>query len=138
MKSQMTTAHTQGEWIVGKDNSISTFEHNRVLIAQICSADNNDEEKAANAKLIAAAPMLLKELQNLVRSFEEYAEFAKVCSAGLYHAKIAISDAVTYKIEDEDDDIERNEFGDELVVGCASCGNDVHSTNNDGLCKKCA
>lgn len=135
------TNHTQGEWIVGKDNSISTLSHNRVLIAQICSADNNDEEKAANAKLIAAAPKLLMELQNLVRSFEEYAEFAKVCSAGLYHAKIAIEDAVTYQIEDEDEDedgIERNEFGDELVVGCARCGNDVHSTNNDGLCKKCA
>jgi hypothetical protein len=139
MKSQIETAHTTGEWLLDKDYSVSSSKlWERVLIAQICSANNNDEEKAANAKLIAAAPKLLIELQNLVRSIEEYAEFAKVCSAGLYHAKIAIEDAVTYKIEDEDDDIERNEFGDELVVGCARCGNDVHSTNSDGLCKKCA
>ncbi len=135
----MTTEHTQGEWVLANRNIMSKSQYNYVLIANICSANNNEQEEAANAKLIAAAPKLLMELQNLVRSFEEYAEFAKVCSAGLYHAKIAIEDAITFQIEDEDeDDIERNEFGDELVVGCASCGNDVHSTNNDGLCKKCA
>ena len=139
MKSQMQTAHTTGEWLLDKDYSVSSSKlWERVLIAQICSANNNDEEKAANAKLIAAAPELLKELQNMVQAFEEYAELAQYKS-GIYMAKRAIENAVTYQIEDEDeDDIERNEFGDELVVGCARCGNDVHSTNNDGLCKKCA
>jgi hypothetical protein len=36
------------------------------------------------------------------------------------------------------DDVERNEYGDEFVVGCIKCGNDVHETNDSGHCKKCA
>lgn len=36
------------------------------------------------------------------------------------------------------DDVERNEYGDEFVVGCIKCGNDVHETNDNGYCKKCA
>ena len=39
---------------------------------------------------------------------------------------------------DEVEEIERNEDGDELVVGCAICGEDVHTTNDDGVCKKCS
>ena len=30
-----------------------------------------------------------------------------------------------------------NEFGDELVGSCASCGNDVSLTDINGNCKKC-
>jgi hypothetical protein len=34
--------------------------------------------------------------------------------------------------------VERNEEGDELVVGCAKCGRDVYETNDHGHCRKCA
>ena len=64
LKREMKTAHTQGEWLLNKDYSVSSSKlYNRVMIAQICSADNNDEEKAANAKLICAAPELLEALE---------------------------------------------------------------------------
>jgi hypothetical protein len=33
--------------------------------------------------------------------------------------------------------IERNEHGDEFVVGCAKCGNDVYEVNEKGLCNEC-
>ena len=37
----------------------------------------------------------------------------------------------------EDEDIERNEFGDEFVGGCATCGKDVRKTDINGNCNKC-
>jgi len=37
----------------------------------------------------------------------------------------------------EYDEIERNEHGDELVGGCATCGEDVNTTDNNGNCKNC-
>jgi hypothetical protein len=33
--------------------------------------------------------------------------------------------------------VERNEHGDEFVVGCAKCGNDVYEVNERGLCNEC-
>lgn len=39
--------------------------------------------------------------------------------------------------EIEDEEIERNEEGDEYVVGCASCGNDVNDVDDNGNCKSC-
>ena len=54
-----TSKHTQGQWTINKDNSISTNTFDKVLIAQVCSANNNEQEQIANAKLIAAAPELL-------------------------------------------------------------------------------
>ena len=38
---------------------------------------------------------------------------------------------------EEVDEIERNEFGDILVVSCCKCGNDVTQTNDKGYCKNC-
>ncbi len=58
-----TSKHTQGQWIINKDNSISTNSFDKVLIAQVCSANNNEQEQIANAKLIAAAPELLEFLE---------------------------------------------------------------------------
>jgi len=37
----------------------------------------------------------------------------------------------------EIDEVERNEFGDALVVSCSKCGKDVTSTNEKGYCKNC-
>ena len=38
---------------------------------------------------------------------------------------------------EENNDVERNEFGDEFVVSCYKCGNDVTQTNDKGYCKNC-
>jgi hypothetical protein len=38
---------------------------------------------------------------------------------------------------EDDDDVERNEYGDELVSGCATCGEDVTKTDINGNCSKC-
>jgi hypothetical protein len=42
-----------------------------------------------------------------------------------------------FHIEVEIDEVERNEFGDALVVSCLKCGNDVTHTNSKGYCKNC-
>jgi hypothetical protein len=34
-------------------------------------------------------------------------------------------------------DVDRNEYGDELVVGCANCGEDVTATDDNGNCSNC-
>lgn len=41
--------------------------------------------------------------------------------------------------ETNDEDVERNEFGDEFVGGCATCGDDINSaqTDSNGNCKNC-
>ena len=41
------------------------------------------------------------------------------------------------KKEEIIDDVERNEFGDEFVVGCYQCGEDVNEVEENGLCKEC-
>lgn len=55
----MNTKHTPGEWILKPDNSIQC---GAALIAQICSANNNDIEATANAKLIAMSPKMYETL----------------------------------------------------------------------------
>ena len=41
--------------------------------------------------------------------------------------------------DDENGYVERNEHGDELVGGCATCGDDINSaqTDSNGNCKNC-
>jgi hypothetical protein len=34
-------------------------------------------------------------------------------------------------------EIERNEYGDEYVISCNNCGNDVNEVNSKGICKNC-
>jgi len=62
-KMEVQFKHTQAKWSLNKDNSISAG-FDRALIAQICSANNNDQEQIANAKLIASAPQLLEALMD--------------------------------------------------------------------------
>ena len=35
------------------------------------------------------------------------------------------------------EEVERNEFGDEFVGGCATCGEDTNSSDINGNCKNC-
>ena len=58
----METKHTQGKWELQKDNCIINI-YGGAIICQMGSANNNDVEKEANAKLIASAPELLEALQ---------------------------------------------------------------------------
>ena len=53
--------HTKGNWKLNKDYTIRGEKGQ--FIAQICSADNNDSEREANARLIAVAPELLEALE---------------------------------------------------------------------------
>jgi hypothetical protein len=66
-----TSKHTQGQWVVNKDNSISTNSFDKVLIAQICSANNNEQEQIANAKLIAEAPNMVNFMQLIINRLSD-------------------------------------------------------------------
>lgn len=61
--------HTKGNWKLNKDNTIRGEKGQ--FIAQICSADNNDNEREANARLIAAAPEMLEMLVKLRTWYED-------------------------------------------------------------------
>lgn len=56
--------YTQGEWVIKPDNSIMSSTNKAAVICQLGSADNNDIEKAANAKLIANN--MLQTLQDIL------------------------------------------------------------------------
>jgi len=59
--------HTQGEWVIKPDNSIMNSKRLGAVICQLGSADNNDAEKQANGKLIAAAPKMAESLSDTVK-----------------------------------------------------------------------
>jgi hypothetical protein len=64
----MKDKYTKGEWVIRNDNSIRV---NRSVICQIGSADNNEEQSQANAKLIASAPELLEALGLAVKRLNQ-------------------------------------------------------------------
>jgi len=61
----MKTKHTQGEWLLCK--GVHKREDKLILSpdGRICEISLDREEAESNAKLIAAAPLLLKELIEL-------------------------------------------------------------------------
>lgn len=66
----MKAKHTTGEWTLRRGiNDIRSKDN--YIIAQIGSANNNDEEAEANAKLIAASPELLKQLKTALWILEQ-------------------------------------------------------------------
>jgi len=65
----MKTQHTKGTWQLQKDNCIINIDGG-AIICQMGSADNNDIQKDANAKLIAAAPELLDALTEVQKLLE--------------------------------------------------------------------
>ena len=109
-------------------NTIGRFEHSRMVLREILTTLSNDEEQQLAIETDSALNLHFA-LSN-----------ADKCLSELFNVWYSTHNIDGTKKSDgeDDDDIERNEFGDELVVGCAKCGNDVHSTNNDGHCKKCA
>ena len=62
----MKTSHSKGKWIIKKDNTIVSKDNQGCLIAQICSANNNETEQKANGQLITFAPELLEFVMRMV------------------------------------------------------------------------
>lgn len=88
----MKTQHTQGEWkklMTLKVDQPSCIIAGNKKIANIINAFENRTEAEANAKLIAAAPELLKIVQRLLDNERQYAGAANL----IIDAKEAIKKA---------------------------------------------
>lgn len=69
----MKNKHTQGNWRVVEDerNSKATLFYDKTIISAFCNLHfHKGHNIEANMKLIAAAPELLKALDNFTRVFE--------------------------------------------------------------------
>ena len=74
----MNTKHTSGEWTATESNSDNTaigIKSEKSLVATVWISKfyndvPNKKEAEANAKLIASAPELLKELTNMVECWD--------------------------------------------------------------------
>ena len=71
------TQHTPGPWKYGPDNrkTMRVFSGSREIVRALSTHGNrrlNCVERAANARLIAAAPELLEALQGLLRSYRDF------------------------------------------------------------------
>jgi hypothetical protein len=74
----MTTKHTDGEWIDRGNSCVGT---RRQLVASVYPMeDENPEENAANMRLIAAAPDLLRYLKEARRTLEMWKDVAPAVS----------------------------------------------------------
>lgn len=100
----MSTKHTPGPWSVSArcNNMIDVYHHNKqpgaitMALCRVQARQSWVSEAEANARLIAAAPELLKELQRLVRLLELPISDGRVSVPGLATlnaAKAAIAKA---------------------------------------------
>lgn len=69
------TMHTAGKWVDRGTGCVGT--HRQLVAVVYPMKDENPEEQAANIRLIAAAPDLLKALQEMVAGDAEAIEDAK-------------------------------------------------------------
>jgi len=86
----METKHTQGEWLT-KEGQIYSQETG-VTLAMIPYFDEENEEQEANARLIAAAPELLKALQTISSVLTDWNNDGKYKNL-IEHANTAIQKA---------------------------------------------
>lgn len=76
----MKNKHTQGEWITN-EGQIYPQETGKTL-ALIPYFDKDDEEQEANAKLIAAAPNMLKIIEDIAKKLSEHQKVDSKIMAG--------------------------------------------------------
>jgi len=74
-----------------------------------------------------------QQIENLYDLIDAYSKVRHLVDCGelVYNTHTAIS------LLEDDNDIEFNEDGDELVCGCATCGDDVTKIDINGNCNKC-
>lgn len=79
-------SHTPGPWLssLDKEQDVSIFGRGWILATVYDNADNSERDH--NARLIAAAPELLAELQ---KNADTFAEFAKVLNVYGKHTMAA-------------------------------------------------
>lgn len=69
-KTTMERKFTKGDWIFKQTGNANEFQiitdENKWVVAFRLNGEQHLEEETANAKLLAAAPVLLKALENLV------------------------------------------------------------------------
>jgi len=72
-----------------------------------------------------------------------YGAFTQM-NGGIYFSELSykklfeeIENYFKSSLHPDETDIERNEFGDEFVGSCSSCGQDFNSLNDNGMCKSC-
>lgn len=89
----MTTKHTPGPWSTEVDRKkaleINIVSGNRPFVATAWPANHPDKEQEANARLIAAAPDLLKALEELL----EVTDFHELYGSRTEAARAAIAKA---------------------------------------------
>jgi len=76
----MTNKHTKGEW-VANEGQIYPQETGKTL-ALIPYFNKDDEEQEANAKLIAAAPNMLKIIEDIAAKLSEHQKVDSKIMAG--------------------------------------------------------
>lgn len=76
----MTNKHTKGEWITN-EGQIYPQETGKTL-ALIPYFNKDDEEQEANAKLIAAAPNMLKIIEDIAAKLSEHQKVDSKIMAG--------------------------------------------------------
>lgn len=94
----MTTKHTQEEWLIAGENNDFVYalgpNGGNKFWAPVSSAGSDrisNEEKAANALLIAAAPCLLVQLTDLLAMCERQEDFNDDGDGGIFErARAAI------------------------------------------------
>lgn len=66
----MEFKETRGEWEYFNNGTFCEIQIKKPFLKSICAVNSNIEEHIANATLIACAPELLNELQNIIKEYD--------------------------------------------------------------------
>lgn len=66
MSPTFENIHTPGPWHVRADGSVGSVQRGGMVVAQPCIEPKNQGDQAANARLISAAPELLRALLDVL------------------------------------------------------------------------